>query len=262
MAKKIFSIHRKSVSLQTKNIIMTKGLQRFETRLNYFREDLELVDLVVANKEKLKGIDTIINKSNDGEHPLINSRQNNANSRSLITKHLRKTVFVSFIKDMHEEVSEYLQYLLKQGALTRIPSGQLLGEHKINISANELLQMNDRNDIVEFVSEEIYRKLESEKSTSKLLKKINNKLALGVPQTLIESVIPFMDLRHFFVHRDGKPDSTFQRKYPIFSIDSKGRITLDITLINLAYEKIHDLLKEYDSRIISKGFVNSSEIIP
>ena len=256
--KCIFALQEhKTISVMS----MTKGLQRFETRLNYFREDLELVDLVVVNKEKLRGVSSIINNSNDGKHPLLNGRKANSNSRGLITRHLRKTVFVSFMKDMHEEVSEYFQYLLKQGALAGISSGQLIGEHKVDIDANRLLQMNDRSDIAEYISAEIYRKLENEKSTSKLLEKINNKLGLKVPQPVIDSALPFMDLRHIFVHRDGKPDSDFRLKYPSFAIDTKGRIALDIALINLAYDKIHHLLKEFDKRMISKRFVGSSEVI-
>lgn len=239
----------------------TKGFKRFEDRLNYFREDLELVDLVVINKEMLKGRSLIINKSDDGNHPLLNGRQDSPNSRLLVTSHLRRTVFVSFMKDMHEEVSEYFQYLLTQGALAGIPSGQIIGEHKVNIDANRLLQMNDRNDIAEYISAEIYRKLENEKSTSKLLEKINGKLGLHVPQSIIDDALPFMDLRHIFVHRDGKPDADFCRKYPTFAVDTKGRIALDISLINLAYDKIHYLLMEFDKRMITKRFVGSSEII-
>ena len=244
-----------------KNKFMTKGLQRFETRLNYFRQDVELVDLLVINKEKIKGTISIVNKADDGRHPLLNERQNNANSRALITRHLRKTVFVSFFKELHEEVSEYFQYVLRQGSLAGIPGNQLIGEHVFEIKANTLLMIPDRAGIVDYVTQEIYRKLENEKSTSKLLNKMNKKLALNIPKPTIDDASPYMEIRHIFVHRDGRPDDSFIRKYGFIQLDSKGRIDLKITLINDAYEKIHTLLKMFDDTMISKGFIVDTEII-
>ena len=239
----------------------TKGLKRFEDRLNYFRQDVELADLIVINKETLKGVNSIVSQADDGNHPLLNDRQNNANSRTLITGHLRKTIFVSFFKDIYEEVSEYFQYLLKQGSLAGIPGGRLIGEHVFDISANTLLMMPDKNSVVEYVTQEVYRKLENEKSTSKLLNKMNNKLALNIPQPIIDAAIPYLEIRHIFVHRDGKPDNSFRRKYRFVNIDSKGRIDLTITLINDAYDKIHALLKQFDNTMIASGFVRHSEIV-
>lgn len=40
----------------------SKGYRRFKSRLEYFRTDNEVADIIVQNKELLKGSDAIFNK--------------------------------------------------------------------------------------------------------------------------------------------------------------------------------------------------------
>ncbi|MCM1170228.1 MAG: hypothetical protein NC324_09875 [Bacteroides sp.] len=113
----------------------SKGYRRFKSRLDYFRTDNELAEILVLNKELLKGEGTIFKQVDSGNHPLLSKRTNNANSRKLVVTHLRKTVYVAFIKDMYEEVAEYIRYILQEGAMNGANTDRLVGEHKVNMSA-------------------------------------------------------------------------------------------------------------------------------
>lgn len=95
----------------------SKGYKRFKSRLEYFRTDNEIAEIIVLNKELLKGDNAIFKKVNAVKHPLLSNRTNNANSRRLVINHLRKTIYVAFIKDMYEEVTEYIRYILQEGAM-------------------------------------------------------------------------------------------------------------------------------------------------
>lgn len=66
----------------------SKGYRRFKSRLEYFRTDNEVADIIVQNKELLKGSDAIFNKVTAEKHPLLYNRTNNANSRKLVVNHL------------------------------------------------------------------------------------------------------------------------------------------------------------------------------
>lgn len=78
----------------------SKGFKRFEDRLRYFRMDVEVADAVFKNKELLKGDDKIFKNINNNEHPLLCDRSNTAGSRNIVTKHLRATIHVAFIKEL------------------------------------------------------------------------------------------------------------------------------------------------------------------
>ena len=110
----------------------SKGYRRFKSRLEYFRTDNEVAEIIVQNKELLKGSDVIFNKVTMEKHPLLYNRTNNANSRKLVVNHLRKTIYVSFIKDMYEEVTEYIRYILQEGAMNGVDPRRLVGEHNVN----------------------------------------------------------------------------------------------------------------------------------
>lgn len=47
----------------------SKGYRRFKKRLEYFRTDNEVSEIIVQNKELLKGADVIFNKATTGKTP-------------------------------------------------------------------------------------------------------------------------------------------------------------------------------------------------
>lgn len=49
----------------------SKGYKRFKNRLDYFRTDNEVAEIILLNKELLKGHDTIFNKVDNINHPCI-----------------------------------------------------------------------------------------------------------------------------------------------------------------------------------------------
>ena len=127
--------------------MQSKGYRRFKDRLEYFRTDNEIAEIVVLNKERLKGTNVIFHKVTEDKYPLLFNRRNNANSRRLVVQHLRKTIYVSFIKDMYEEVTEYMRYILREGAINGVDPCRLVGEHNVNMKANEILSMTTKNEI-------------------------------------------------------------------------------------------------------------------
>lgn len=56
----------------------SKGYRRFKNRLEYFRTDSEMAEILVLNKELLKGEDFIFKKVEPDKYPLLANRTNNA----------------------------------------------------------------------------------------------------------------------------------------------------------------------------------------
>ena len=170
----------------------SKGYRRFKSRLEVFRMDNEVAEIIVQNKELLKGSDVIFNKVTMEKHPLLDNRTNNANSRSLSCKPSRKTIYVSFIKDMYEEVTEYIRYILQEGAMNGVDPRRLVGEHNVNdAKANEILSMSTKREIIQSIMDQIFQQLENERSTITLISKIKNKLGLTIEQQLVDDALPF-----------------------------------------------------------------------
>ena len=239
----------------------SKGYQRFNNRLDYFLTDCETSEAFYINKEEIKGNGSYIFKGvSKPKFNKLANRSNTEGSRKIVVSHIRSTILISFIKELYEEVSEYLRYILSQGAKNGVDSLRLVGDLKLSFKANEILEKNTYDEIIEMIISSIFQSLENERSTIGLLAKVNNKLDLGVNENLINEALPYLELRHVFVHSDGKPNKDFMSKYPFFKKNKKGRVEIDLILVRTAFDKVNALLYAYDQSMINKHLIEAAEL--
>lgn len=258
--KYIIAIFMKTMS-QTIIIMKSKGYQRFKNRIQYFTVDKELIDVIRLNQEVIAGDTYIFNRASTTAHPQLCKHSNTTDTRNKVISHIRNTLYVSFVKEQYEEVTEYFRYILIQGAIAYPDKKRLLGEHKISIDANSILT-NTYDKIVEMIGNDIFQQLENEKSTVALITKIIKKLNLNVETDVIEDAMPYLLIRHIFVHSDGKPNDDFKNKYPQIKLNTKGRISLTKTFLENARIKVDKLLQAFDADMIAKGYFPASELQP
>lgn len=196
----------------------TVCFQSFKTRIAYFDDDIELIDILRdamlgddlvedGSKFVLKGLDP---KS----HPHLSRRKNSKGSRELLANHIRKTVYSGYVKDVYEEVTEYLRKIIKLASEKGLNSSRFIGEHGFKVDAKNLLELGGWDKVLSMVTDTVFQALESEKSTLKLLEKTANKLALDVERNLIIAAQPYLEVRHFLVHSDGKVTEEFKAAHP------------------------------------------------
>ena len=85
-------------------------------------------------------------------------------------------------------------------------------------------------------------------------------MGLSIEQQLIDNALPFLEIRHIFVHSDGKPNSVFLEKYPAIQLDEHNRILLNSAFAKEAYNSINNLLIAIDNDMISKNYISASEL--
>ena len=237
----------------------SKGYQRCYTRLDYFRLDREVADIFVKNKELLAGSDRIFVGVTASGHPLLSVRENTDYSRTIVAKHLRNSIYVSFIKEIYEEVTEYIRYILQQAALNGADTNRLLGEHNVSMKANEILSKSSKEDIVQLITDQMFQQLENERSTMTLIQKIKNKLGLNIEQSVIDNALPYLECRHVFVHSDGKPNADFRTKYNFIKTDTKGRINLTADFLTKAFNAVNKLLLSIDKEMLRLNYIPATE---
>lgn len=240
----------------------SKGYQRFYTRLDYFRLDREVADIFVKNKELLAGEGKIFKGVTYSGHPLLSVRDNTEGSRNIVVKHLRNTIYVSFVKEIYEEVTEYIRYILHQAALNGADTNRLLGEHNVSMKANDILSKASKDEIVKLITDQMFQQLENERSTMMLIQKIKNKLGLNIEQGIIDAALPFLECRHIFVHSDGKPTQEFLNKHPNIRIDTKGRVNLTAEFLTKGFTAVNKLLFCIDKEMIRLNYIPFDEQIP
>ena len=93
-----------------------------------------------------------------------------------------------------------------------------------------------------------------------LISKLKNKLGLSIDQKLVDEALPFLEIRHIFVHADGKPNREFLQKNPSIELDSHKRIMLNSVFAYKAYNAVNNLLEAIDSEMIRLNYFSSSEM--
>jgi hypothetical protein len=244
----------------------TKSHVRFFSRAAHLDADIELADVfkiaigqgaLTANPGQY-----LFDHVNAQQHPRLASRTVSVHNRTLAANHLKATLCASFLKDIYEDMTQYLLEILEAAARHGLDPNRLIGEHKVSLEANDILAAGSWPNIVRVVSQSVFRKLEGERSTKNLLQKINTKLGLGVTQATIDAALPYFEIRHLLVHADGKADQKFCSAFPAFGATAGEKISLDHGILQEARVAIFALIDEFDQKVVAKNVVAASELQP
>lgn len=244
----------------------TKAYLRFFNRAAHLDADIEMADVlkiaISHGALTVNGGPLIFDSVNVNLHPRLAGRKNNVHSRTLVANHLNASLCEAFIKNIYEDLIQYFSETLRAAAKNGLDSNRLIGEHQVSFQANEILSAKNWNLVVDMVSKSVFRQLENERSTKKLINKMNTKLELGVNQTTIDAALPYIEVRHLLVHNEGKADQLFCQSFPSFGAILGQKIKLDYTLLQSTRTAITNLVNEFDLQIVNKSVVASNEMQP
>lgn len=131
----------------------SKGYRRFKSRIDYFQEDMESIEVFLMNKEYCAGDETMFRLITPNGQPKLSKRQNSEKSRILVLRHLQHTIFGMVIKEMYEEVMSYFDYILFcVASIGSITPERLIGKSTCNFSVNDILTKSTKEDIISMVT--------------------------------------------------------------------------------------------------------------
>jgi hypothetical protein len=244
----------------------SKAYVRFLNRAARFQVDLELLDVVglaVAAGQLVDAQSKMIFGSVDPrKHPGLAGHKPTAHNRKLAVDHLKATLRAAYIKDLHEDFYAYLLQLVTAAARAGLQPGRLIGEHRVELEVNTVLACTTWEGVIEHVSGLLFRQLEKEQSTPKLLTAIDKKLGLKVDPKLLKAALPYLELRHLLVHRNGVADPKFCKDYPEFKATSGETIRLSHAIATAARETITKLAEAYDFRAVKAGLLGKEDMQP
>lgn len=236
--------------------MITKAYHRFINRANHFDADLELIDIlseaVKKNALTPRTGQVLFNHLNPTKHTTLAGRKNNRRSRAITVSHLKRTVYSAYIKDLFEDVEQYLIELIAAASSSTLSSDRLVGEHKVSIEINEILKCGNWEAVVNLVANNLFRKLQETRKTVKLFEEIDKKLGLGIDKQILDDALPYLEMRHLLVHSDGKVDAKFCQSYPEFGYTAGQNLQMNYPTISSARAKVFALAKEMDSKATQK----------
>lgn len=240
----------------------SKAYIRFLNRVVHFDADLELADALdkLASSQKLTG--KLIPTVDATRHPRLAGRKVSAHNRNMACRHLNNTLRAAYIKDVYEELSHYITSILRGAAEKGLDGARLIGNHKFEVDANTLISLGSWDAVLDHISVELFRKLEALRSTPKLIKAFGDKLNLEFDTVLVDQALPYIDLRHVLVHRDGVIDREFAAKHPQLGLNEGDDFSLKYSEIVKARDAIVALVEHFDSKVIQNNIIPTEQTQP
>lgn len=238
----------------------SKGYRRFQSRVKYFQEDLETAMVLFKNEGLLAGSAYIFENVSPNYQPCLSKRQNSSSSRLLVLGHMKKTLYIAFIKELYEEVMIYLSYAINCSALELTDATRLIGaQNNLQFKITDILDKSTKEEIFQMILDKVFRVIENKKDTLEMISTFNERLNLGVDEEIIDKSMPYLEMRHLFSHSDGVTDEYYRKKYPNISVNAENQIILNSRVITQARSAICALVLEYENKLKLAHCFNEQE---
>lgn len=154
-------------------------------------------------------------------------------------------LFAYYMKDILKEM-----YQLRPKSITEKSNKEL--------TYSKLTEFSSIDELVDYMIDDIFKELESLRSTQKLVKRIVGHTKIQIPQALSDEALMYLNIRHLIIHNDSKVDKDFYDKYKNkLSIALNGKVPTDYQTFQAALQAIHDYVKTIDQQLITKNFINA-----
>lgn len=88
------------------------------------------------------------------------------------------------------------------------------------------------------------------------------KLALNVQQPVIDSALPYFDLRHLLVHKESRYDDQYCMQYPALRVTAGNEIVLSNSLIAAAKQNVTNLDEAFDNQVVAQKILMATDYQP
>jgi len=121
----------------------------------------------------------------------------------------------------------------------------------------EIVNLGSFENIQEEMVNRIFRKLEDERSTTKLLDKILSHTKIVIDENVKANALMYLEMRHLFIHNSGKADEKFTASYGTkIQIKSDGKLPTNFEVISEGINAVSALIEKIDLFLIKNSLVN------
>lgn len=231
----------------------------FKNKMLHFSDDIEYVDILYSTIKKehipSNGTKLFFNQS-PKKHPSISRYSICDDNRLQVIRHLKSSIYSSYIKDSYEELTIYLRGItLEAYKNATVNPGRIIGEHTIKMSSVDILTGISNGTLAQTVIDSMFQSLEAEKSTISLIEKTCSKLGLNISKQCINDAVYYLEIRHKLVHTDGYADEEFKKTHPRLRYTNKNYIDLTYKTILDFRRTLFKLVDEFDSEALNKHIV-------
>ena len=237
----------------------TASHQRFRARIEYLLQHMQVVDVGI----------TLLFRQTNAQHAAGGTILDALNIESARYDRLRHPVkhdarIFNFSRArnaehslvaLHGHFTEYLRTILDE--MYQGNPLLVVGKAPGTMQYQEIVQLGTFEAISQNMIDNVFRKLENERSTTKLLEKVLNHTQVHLDPEQLDTAIMYLEMRHLIIHNGSKADAIFASRYAGRTRLSDGdRLPLLARTVQSAVAAVTTLVKDVDTQLLAGAFVN------
>lgn len=237
----------------------SKSLQRYRGRIEHLEQHMQAIDVcftlaleaTTANKPAAKTILGALGK----EHAKYSRLKQPAGEGLRVFNFSKSQSFEHSLIALYRYFGEYLRNIL--GEMYAKEPLAVVGKVAGNsLQFHELVNLGSYEAIILKMIDTTFRRLEDERSTTKLLEKIIGHTKVKVDEAVREEALRYLELRHLFIHNNGKCDVIFEKAHGAhLKIKDGDDLPTDYKTTSAAVAAVTKLLKTIDHELTHAKFI-------
>jgi len=237
------------------------SFQTFRSEVQYLNQHLQAIDASLTNTckylAKYKPKTDLIPKAlklPDGKHDTLNHP---VSEYLRIYNYTRSKNAEFSIIELYNAFSVYMRNILAE-MYAHNPL-QIVGKCKGGQSFTfiDIVKFSTMDKIQDEMINKVFRSLEDERSTVKLLDRIlsHTDIQLNVDQK--KKALMYLQMRHLFIHNNGNADALFVSEYETqITIRANGKLPTNFDTVNNAIQAVYSLIETIDKELIARSIVH------
>jgi hypothetical protein len=238
--------------------------QRYRSRVEQLEMHLEAMDAAARIAFNILGKEKHKEKLISDALPIESSQYSRLNHptshRSRVYNYCRAKNTQSAIIELHGFFSEYMCDILKEIYKTKPLLVVGKSNRQLDLKYHELIKYTNLQDLHTKMVNDVFRNIENEQSTIKLIDKILNNTDANVSEGEKNRALPYLEMRHLFIHNKGYADGAFADKYGAqFKVKCGDKLPTKFKIADDAIANVSALTQKIDSEFLRLGLVNPLE---
>ncbi|MDR3418851.1 MAG: hypothetical protein P4L83_21975 [Nevskia sp.] len=239
----------------------TIPFQRFRGRLEYLQQHMQVVDVAITKlftqTQGHHGQGGTILDALQVNSPRYDRLRHPVNQDARVFNFSRSRNIEHALISLYRYFSEYMQGLLAEIYVTN--PMVVVGKAPGSLQYPDIVKLGSFDAIAEKMIGNVFRKLEDERSTVKLLDKILDHTGVHPDPAQTEAALMYLEMRHLFVHNHGKADEGFVARYGAMTGLALGqRLPTKFQTARSGINAVETLLKDIDTQMIATGFARAT----
>ena len=236
----------------------TAAHQRFRSRLEYLLQHMQVVDVAIslaARQTKsqrgqggtiLTALGVVSGRYDRLRHPVEHDARVFNFSRSQNAEHA--------LTALHRHFTEYLRSIL--GEMYSVNPLAVVGKAPGNLQFQELVRLGTFDAISQNMVDSVFRRLENERSTPKLLEKVLSHTNVHLDPAQQENCLMYLEMRHLIIHNNSRVDHNFANRYASeLSLSEGDRLPMQTRTVQSAVHAVSTLVKDVDTQLLEGNLV-------